>query len=66
MAQRSVNPCIPRGPMIIAGGKVPVAPYPTKGKRVTCEFCRSSWVVTKDGGIRERTCISIDTSHLPM
>jgi hypothetical protein len=65
MAQRSVNPCTPRGPMIIAGGKVPVAPYPTKGKKYTCEFCRGEFVETKNGG-RHHTCISIDTTHLPM
>lgn len=65
MAQRSVNPSIPSGPMIIAGGKVPVAPYPTKGKKYMCEFCRGEFVETKNGG-RHHTCISIDTTHLPI
>ena len=65
MAQRSVNPCTPRGPMIIAGGKVPVAPYPTKGKKYTCEFCRGEFVETTKGE-RHHVCISIDTTHLPL
>eukprot|EP00966_Prymnesium_polylepis_P016891 389470-Prymnesium_polylepis.1 len=65
MAQRSVNLSIARGPMIIAGGKVPVAPYPTKGKKYICEFCRGEFVETKKGD-RHHSCISIDTTHMPM
>ena len=65
IVQRSDNRSIPSGPMIIAGGKVPVAPYPTKGKKYTCEFCRGVFVETKKGG-RHHTCISIDTTHLPI
>lgn len=65
MAQRSFDPCPPRASIIIAGGKVPVKPYPTKGKRYRCEFCNGEFVETKKGD-RQHTCISIDTTHLPM
>ena len=49
--------------LFFVGGKVPVAPYPTKGKKYTCEFCRGEFVMTKKGP-RVHTCVSVDTSHL--
>ena len=64
--QRFSHPFVDEGrPMIIAGGRVPVASYPTKGRKYRCDICGGEFVQTKKGA-RRHVCISMDTTHLSL